>query len=134
MPALLLAAVLAAASPAPSPCPGADIAVTDLKMSVVKGPAEDRVLITADLTNVGQQAQRPNIQQRAELLRDGRVLARQPLPALAAGVTYPLQFRIFRSSSARKDPLMVLVRYVPLSGDADAPSCPRANDSLQKTF
>src|ERR1700722_12118348 len=113
--AVLLAGVLAMASPAP-PCPGSDISVTDLQIKVIKGSAKaataDRLLITGVFSNIGALPQQPHVKQHAELLRDGNVVAKQPLPALGAGVVYPLQFRIFRDTSQRTDPIEVLVRYV----------------------
>jgi hypothetical protein len=137
---LFLAGVLALATPTPSPCPGSDISVTDLQIKVIKGnaktaTADDRLLITGTFTNVGTESQQPNLEQHAELLRDGVVVATQPLPALGAHVAYPLQFRIFRATSQRTDPVMVLVRYV--LDDKRRPqrnNCSGANDSLQKTF
>ena len=62
-------------------------------------------------------------------------MAKQPLPALATGVAYPLQFRIFRATSQRTDPIEVLVRYV-LDDQTRAArnNCARSNDSLTKTF
>jgi hypothetical protein len=134
--AVFLAGFLAAASPAPE-CP--DISVTDLQIKVVKGSAksatDDRLLITGVFTNVGAKSQQPHVAQHAELLRDGNVVAKQDLPALAAGVAYPLQFRIFRSTSQRTDPVGVLVRYV-LDEKHGAPNnnCTPTNDSMQKTF
>jgi hypothetical protein len=136
--AVYLAGVLAMASPAPA-CPGPDISVTDLQIKVIKGSpkaaTEDRLLITGVFTNVGSKPQQPHIVQHAELLRDGQVVAQQPLPALAAGVAYPLQFRIFRATSQRTDPVEVLVRYV-LDDKNRTPrnNCSPTNDSLQKTF
>ena len=138
MVAVLLAGSLALAAPA-TPCPGSDISVSDLRIEVIKGSAgpatNDRLLITGVFTNVGARSQQPHVAQHAELLRGGAVVAEQPLPALAAGVAYPLQFRIFRATSQRTDPVEVLVRYV-LDDQHRAPrnNCSRANDSLQKTF
>jgi hypothetical protein len=136
--AAVLAGVLALASPDPT-CPGPDISVTDLRVNIVKGSTKtntpDRFLITADLSNIGAASQAPHVQQHAELLRNGMVVASQPLPSLAGGVTYPLQFRVFRDVTQRKDPLEVLVRYV-LDDKSRAPAmnCSSANDSLQKIF
>src|SRR5580658_7539804 len=113
--AAFLAGVLAVASPTPV-CPGADISVTALQIKVIKGSARtataDRLLITGVFTNVGELAQEPGVAQHAELLRNGSVIAKQQLPPLASGVAYPLQFRIFRDTSQRTDPVEVLVRYV----------------------
>ena len=136
--AAVLAGMLALASPDPL-CPGPDISVTDLRINLVKGSDKtnvpDRFLITADLSNIGTGAQVPNVQQHAELVRDGSVVATQPLPALASGITYPLQFRIFRSPKSRKDPLQVLVRYVlDEKTKSSQMNCSAANDSLQKLF
>ena len=136
--AAVLAGVLALASPDPT-CPGPDISVTGMRINVVKGSAKtntrDRFLITADLTNIGMAPQMPHVAQHAELVRDGTMVASQTLPALASGVTYPLQFRVFRDPAQRKEPLEVLVRYV-LDDKAKtgAMNCSSANDSLQKTF
>lgn len=139
MVAVLLAGLLAVVSPTASPCPGSDISVTDLQIKVIKGSTHtataDRLLITGVFTNVGSQPQQPTVVQRAELLRDGAVVAQQPLPPLAAGVAYPLQFRIFRATSQRTDPIEVLVRYVlEDKNHAHRNNCSRTNDSLQKTF
>ena len=140
--AVFLAGILALATPVPGPapsCPHSDISVTALQIKVIKGSAKtataDRLLITGVFTNVGEQSQQPHIAQHAELLRDGVVVASQPLPALAARVAYPLQFRIFRDTSQRTDPIGVLVRYV--LDDKRRPvrnNCSPTNDSLQKTF
>jgi hypothetical protein len=137
--AVFLAGVLAMASPSPAPCPGSDISVTDLQIKVVKGSVRtataDRLLITGVFSNIGSESQQPHTAQHAELLRDGNVVAEQQLPALAAGVSYPLQFRIFRDTSQRTDPVMVLVRYVlDDKQNASRNNCSRSNDSLQKTF
>jgi hypothetical protein len=137
---LFLAGVLALATPSPVPlCGAADISVTDMQIKVIKGSAktviEDRLLITGVFTNVGVQPQTPHVAQHAELLRNGAVVTSQPLPALGAGVSYPLQFRIFRDTSQRTDPIEVLVRYV--LDDKRNPlrnNCSPTNDSLQKTF
>lgn len=124
--------------PSPS-CSGGDISVTALRINVVKGSARtataDRLLITGDFTNVGGASQEPHTAQHAELLRDGVVVGTQRLPALAKSVTYPLQFRIFRDTAHRTDPIAVIVRYV--LDDSRQPvrnNCARANDSMSKTF
>jgi hypothetical protein len=136
--AAVLAGVLAFASPQAS-CSGPDISVTDLRINLVKGSDKtnvpDRFLITADLTNIGTASQVPRVAQHAELVRDGAVVATQSLPALAGGVTYPLQFRIFRDAKQRKDPLEVLVRYVLDEKTKTVQmNCDGTNDSLQKLF
>jgi hypothetical protein len=140
MVAVLLAGLVALASPLPSPaCHGGDISVTDLQIKVIKGSARtataDRLLITGVFTNVGSTAQQPHTAQHAELLRDGAVVGTQPLPALGAKVQYPLQFRIFRDTSQRTDPIAVEVRYVLDDKRSVARNnCSLTNDSLQKTF
>ncbi len=139
MVAVILAGLLAVVAPPASPCPGSDISVTDLQIKVIKGNTRtataDRLLITGVFTNIGSEPQQPHVVQRAELLRDGAVVAQQPLPPLAAGVAYPLQFRIFRATSQRTDPVEVLVRYVlDEKNHVNRNNCSRTNDSLQKTF
>lgn len=138
--AVFLAGVLALATPSAAPaCSGSDISVTDLQIKIIKGSAkaatDDRLLITGTFTNIGTEPQQPHLGQHAELLRDGNVVATQVLPALGAGVAYPLQFRIFRATTQRTDPVMVRVRYV--LDDKRRPArnnCTQVNDSLQKTF
>ena len=138
--AALLTGILALASPLPAPaCHGGDISVTDVRINVVKASSKtspaDRLLITGDFTNVGTKSQKPETAQHAELLRDGAVLSTQPLPALAAGVKYPLQFRIFRPTDQRKDAVTVTVRYVLDDPHAARTNnCTPTNDSMQKTF
>jgi hypothetical protein len=137
----LLAGALLAQAPtaSPSPCSAGDISVTGLHIKIIKGnkrtATADRVLITGDFTNVGLRSQEPHTAQHAELVRDGAVVAQQPLPALANGVTYPLQFRIFRDTSHSTDPIGVLVRYV-LDDKTQVArnNCSAVNDSMSKTF
>lgn len=136
--ALVLASILGTASPVPA-CHAGDISVTALRVKLIKGSAPsataDRLLITGDFTNVGENSQEASVRQHAELLRNGVMVAQQPLPGLAAGTTYPLQFRIFRETSQRTDPVQVLVRYV-----LDEPhrirrnNCLATNDSLTRVF
>ena len=135
--AVVSAGMLALTSPSPAPCTGADLSVTALNMKVVKATKKtpvDRVLITADMANVGSQPQKPNIEQHAELLQNGKVTDSQRFPSLGAGVVYPLQFRIFRDPKARKDPLQVIVRYVLDEHNQPAENCSIANDSMEKIF
>jgi hypothetical protein len=137
---LLAGIVLAQTAPAATPaCHEGDISVIDLRAKTIKGSAraglDDRLLLTADFSNVGAKAQLPHTRQHAELVRDGKVVATQPLPALAASVVYPLQFRIFRDTATDTGPVTVTVRYV--LDQARRPSrnnCSPTNDSLQKTF
>jgi hypothetical protein len=132
--------LLAQAQPGVSPtCHAGDISVTDLRGKTIKGNSragiDDRLLLTADFANVGAKAQEPHTQQHAELVRDGTVIATQPLPALGANVTYPLQFRIFRNKATDAGPITVTVRYV--LDEAHKPqrnNCSPTNDSLKKTF
>lgn len=137
---LLAGMVLAQASPGAAPsCHGSDISLTDLRAKTIKGSSraglDDRLLLTAYFANVGGKAQEPHTRQHAELVRDGKVIATQPLPALAEAVVYPLQFRIFRDGATDSGPITVTVRYV--LERARRPSrnnCSPTNDSLQKTF
>lgn len=124
--------------PSPS-CSGGDISVTALRINVIKGSARtataDRLLITGDFTNVGGRSQEPHTAQHAEILRDGVVIGTQALPSLAKDVTYPLQFRIFRDTTHRTDPIAVIVRYVLDDKKITMRNnCTGANDSMSKTF
>jgi hypothetical protein len=138
--AVFLAGVLLAqASPGASPaCHAGDISITDLKGKTVKGSprlgTDDRLLLTADFTNVGGAAQEPHTPQHAEVLHEGAVLASLPLPALGAGVKYPMTFRIFRAKADAKNQFAVTVRYVLDDAQRARNNCSGGNDSIQKTF
>lgn len=135
---LALAVGLVFAQTGPPPCPGADISVTAIRLKTIKARGAvtaDRLIVTADLVNVGKSGQAPGIRQHAELIRSGSVIAKQPLPPLGAGVRYPLAFGIFRDRSESKDPLDVMVRYVLDSGSVPKQqNCDSGNDRLTKTF
>jgi len=134
--ALLLAAT--AASPQPGPtqrCRAADPAVTSVSSQLLKKrDGIDHYVITTTVTNLGASSQTPDITQRIELVRNGTVLAPQTFPALAAGVSYKLAFAVDRPATERNEPLVVTVRYVLETGDAQQNACNRANDELTKTL
>jgi hypothetical protein len=136
--AVLLAVLFAAAaSPAPaaSPCAGADPAVADMSMKLVKKHGgDDHYIITAGITNRGERAQEPGIVQHVALVRDGKMLAPQVVPALGPGVRYVVAFAIDRPSSQRKEPLEVMVRYTLDKGDEALNNCNHTGDSLTKVF
>jgi hypothetical protein len=132
---LALLAVLLSASPAPATCAGSDPEVTDLSMKLVKRRNfDDHYVLTAGITNVGAQTQEPGIVQHVALVRDGKVLAPQSVPALGAGVRYIVAFAIDRPASQRKEPLEVMVRYVLDKGDVARNNCRNTSDSLTKVF
>ncbi len=134
----MLALLLAFADPAPaaSPnCPGADPAVTSVVSQLIKKRnSPDHYVITTTLTNIGTESQTADITQRVEMVRNGVVLAPQTVPALGAGVAYPLAFAVFRPAAERSQPLTVTIRYVLQAGDAARNACNRSNDELTKTF
>jgi hypothetical protein len=132
MVALLLAAALST-PPAPS-CAASDPAVTDIRVKLVKNKAADHYVITGVVTNLGAQEQVPGIAQHAELVRDGKALLQQDVPALGAGVAYTLGFAIDRSAALRKTPLPVTVRFALAKGNAARNNCSTANDILTKSF
>ncbi len=85
-------------------CPAADIAVTSLGVKVTKHSTSDHYVITGNVQNVGHHAQQPSVQQRVELLRDGKVLVPQTLPPLDADVVYPVSFSLDRPATERGTP------------------------------
>jgi len=117
-------------------CTGPDIAITKVKFAVVRGNAAtpDRIVLTADVVNVGTQSQTGNVAQHVELLHDGAVLASERFRPLRVGERYPVALRLFRPHDQRKDPLEVVVRYVADDRRARGENCNPANDSLQKIF
>lgn len=124
--------------PSPTPaaaCAVADPAITALSSQLVKKRGGiDHYVITATLSNIGDQSQTPDITQRVELVRDGTVLAPQPVPALGQGVAYKVAFAVDRPTTERSQPLTVTVRYVLETGDPQRNACNRSNDALTKTF
>jgi hypothetical protein len=133
---LPLALIVAQLSAPTSACNGPDIAITQIKYAVVRGTTTvaDRIVLTADVVNVGTQPQVPGVLQHIELLHDGRVLALERVRPLRVGERYPVALRLFRSHAQRKDPLEVVVRYVADDHRARGENCNTANDSLQKIF
>jgi hypothetical protein len=117
-------------------CSGPDIAITKVKYAVVRGnpTTPERIVLSVDVVNVGTQAQTSGVEQHVELLRDGHVLASERVRNLRVGERYPVALRIFRPYAERKDPLEVVVRYVPDDARARGQNCNAANDSLQKIF
>jgi hypothetical protein len=117
-------------------CSGPDIAITKAKYAVVRGNATvpDRIVITADVVNVGTQSQTAGVAQHIELLKDGTVLSSERFRPLRVGERYPVALRLFRPHDQRKDPLEVVVRYVADDRRARGENCNPANDSLQKIF
>jgi hypothetical protein len=130
--ALMIAQLMAPVSA----CNGPDIAITQLKYAVVRGNATtpDRIVLTADVVNVGTQPQMAGVEQHVELIHDGRVLAIERFRALRVGERYPVALRLFRPHAERKEPLEVVVRYVPDDRRARGENCSKANDSLEKIF
>jgi hypothetical protein len=132
--ALLIAADVAAPTPAAT-CAAADPAVTNVAAQLFKRHGgTDHYVITATLTNLGAQSQTPDITQRVELVRDGAVLAPQTVPALGPGVGDRVAFAVDRAAGERAQPLTVTVRYVLTSGDTAHNACNRSNDEVTKTF
>jgi hypothetical protein len=123
------------ASPSPAACAGADAAVTSLTSQLLKKRGGvDHYVITAIVTNVGRESQTPDVEQRIELVRGGKVLAPQTFPALGAGVAYTLAFAVDRPAAERSQPLTVTVRYLLTAGDPARNACNRSNDEMTKTF
>ncbi len=135
MPFAFLAVPIAlVASEGPAICRSADIAVTSLTVKVIKHKTSDHYVVTSNVQNVGRHTQQPNTVQRVELLRGGIVLAPQALPALDAGVTYPVSFSLDRPATERGVPLELTIRYVAGTQAGPHNNCSGANDSLTKTF
>ena len=130
-----MAWLLAQAIAQPSPtCSGADIAVQNVRRLRSRGKDSDadRVVIEADLVNVGGTAQDAKVAQRVELLKDGRVVAVEHVRPLRSGERYPVALRFFSPSDERGSVLHVIVRYVPEDGRAE--NCNLGNNSVEKTF
>jgi hypothetical protein len=117
-------------------CTGPDIAITQVKYAIVRGTQTipDRIVLTADVVNVGTQSQSAGVTQHVELLHDGMVLASERFRPLRVGERYPVALRLFRTHEQRKDPLEVVVRYVPDDRHARGENCNPSNDSVQKIF
>lgn len=134
---LAFAWIIAQALGSPTPaCTGPDITVSIVRYAVTKGSATtpDRVVIYANVTNVGEVSQTAGVVQHVELVRDGRRLVSEPVRALRAHEKFLVALRIFREPAERKEPLEVVVRYVPDDRRAKSENCNPTNDSLQKIF
>jgi len=133
---LALAWVVAQLLAPSAACSGPDIAITRVRYAVARGnaPLADRIVFSVDVVNVGTQSQTAGAEQHVELLRDGRVLASEHVRPLRLGERYPVALRMFRPHAQRKDPLEIVVRYVPDDRRARGENCSTANDSLQKIF
>ena len=131
--AWIVAQAFAASPPA---CSGPDITIKNVRFSTVRGSAStpDRVVIAADLVNVGTQSQTAPLAQHIELVHDGRVLVKEKVRALRVNEHYLVALRLFRQPNERKEPLEVMVRYVPDDPRARGENCATANDTIQKIF
>ena len=131
--AWLVAQALSSPSPA---CVGPDISIRNVRYSTVKGiaAAPDRIVISAQVVNIGTLPQSTGVGQHVELLHDGQVLVEERVRALRVGERYIVALRMFRPAAQRKEPLDVIVRYVADDRRARGENCSTANDSLQKIF
>lgn len=122
-------------SPAPA-CTGPDVTIKNVRYSTFRGngTSPDRIVIVAQVVNVGTLPQTPGVVQHVELLHDGQVVVAERVRALRVGERYVVALRMFRPESQRKEPLDVIVRYVPDDRRARGENCSTANDSLQKIF
>lgn len=131
---LLAAAVLAASGP--SACPS-DLMVADPRLKVVRSTdkAFDNYIVTVDVKNDGHDGQGAAIAQRLDLVKDGKVIGTQPIPALGAAVTYPAAFRMQLPHVKKRMPITVTFHYVLADQhDAARENCKNDNDLLTATL
>ncbi|HEX3462609.1 MAG TPA: hypothetical protein VHS78_00980 [Candidatus Elarobacter sp.] len=129
----LLAAALAAASPAPCP---SDLLVANPRLKVVRAndPAKDNYIVSVVVRNRGVASQPEGTRQHLELVRGGARIGTQPIPTLGANQSYLAAFRVQLPHQARRAPFPVEFRYVLDTKDAPRANCTSANDRLSATL
>jgi hypothetical protein len=129
----LLAAALAAASPAPCP---SDLLVANPRLKIVRANdrSKDNYLVSVVVRNRGVANQPNGTKQHLELVRDGTALGSQPIPALGANQSYLAAFRVQLPHQGHRGPFTVEFRYVLDSKDAPRANCTSANDRLSTTL
>jgi hypothetical protein len=132
LPFLLAAAV---ATAVPSTCPS-DLLVANPRLKVVRASdkAYDNYVVTVDVRNRGVAPQPDGTQQHLALVRDGRVIGTQPLPAIGADESYAAAFRVQLPHQAKRGPFSVEFRYVLDSKNASRANCTSVNDRLTATL
>lgn len=129
----LVAAALAAASPAPCP---SDLLVANPRLKVVRAydKSRDNYVVTVDVKNRGAASQPDDTRQHLDLIRDGRTIGTQPIPALGADESYAAAFRVQLLHQSKRGPFSVEFRYVLDSKNATRANCTSANDRLNATL
>ena len=129
----LVAAALATASPAPCP---SDLLVANPRLRVVRAAdkSRDNFVVTVDVKNRGVATQPADTRQHLVLVRDGREIGSQPLPALGATESYAAAFRLQLPHERKRGPFTVEFRYVLDSKNASRANCTSVNDRLTATL
>jgi hypothetical protein len=129
---LLIAYALAAA---PTPCPS-DLLVANPRLRVVRAADKefDNYVVAIDVTNRGSTAQPNFTRQHLALVRDRVVIGTQPIPPLAANVSYAAAFRVQLVHERSRAPFVVEFRYILDSQNAALANCTSANDRLTATL
>ena len=79
------------------------------------------------------ESQTGGVLQHVELLHDGAVLASERFRPLRLGERYPVALRLFRPHDQRKEPLEVVVRYVPDDRRARGETATRQTTACKKS-
>lgn len=134
LPALLAAAAMTVAQGA-APCL-ADLSLANPRLKVVRSTEHglDNYVVTVDLKNGGRAGQTPSIVQHLELIHEGAVIGKQPIPALGPRQDYVAAFRLQLPSVPKRPPFPVTFRYVLDSKGAERNNCSSANDRLSVTL
>ena len=130
MPAFLLAAALAAAPCASDPL----IANPTLKIVRARERAFDHYIVTLDVRNDGRESQPPGTVQHLELVQNGNILGKQPIPVLGMHESYVAAFRVRLPHQSNRPPFVVEFRYVLDTRNAARANCNSANDRLSATL
>lgn len=129
---LLLTALLAAANPS---CPDPALANPHLKVVRANVRGFDNYIVTVDVTNRGDAPQTPGIDQRLDLLQNGRTIGSQPVPALGPRQTYTSAFRIQLPHERRRKPFTAEFRYaLANAARSTRENCSAADDVLTATL
>jgi hypothetical protein len=132
----LLATVAMTAAPGSRPCP-ADLLLAEPRLKVVRSTdrALDNYVVTVDVKNRGSAGQTPSVMQHLELIAEGKVIGKQPVPPLGPSQDYVAAFRLQLPHAPQRPPFPVTFHYVLDSkGDAARDNCSSANDRLTVTL
>lgn len=132
----MIAAIAAAVVATAPPRCSSDPLIANPRLKIVRAREKglDNYIVTVDVRNDGAQTQPPATRQHLELVQNGAVLGRQPVPVLGMQESYIAAFRVQLPHQSPRAPFAVEFRYVLDSRNAARANCNAANDRLPATL